>query len=336
MKRAQQTQRKPGCQAAFFAVALAISAVGSTAQAAPVYSSALAGAYTSYSFGGPGLATWDLSQPWSANVVGSSENGSMPAAATNPGGTFNGAVVSSSASANLATAELKAKADSVLEPGAIASNARATAVSQFGDQFTVLASNGGPYQWSSAATVRFSFDISGVVSGPSLVTSFSLEFGYGLPGALAANGQPHGTSFPAGMVSGGFLIQDQCLFQAGFSESLLGQMTCGGLIGVDALGNVSGSVFAEFAPNGDFDWYAGLTLLGWPGAFGSGAGESHLDFSSTVTVGYTGPQDSITRAGSGAFPGLQVASVPEPGSFALIFTALALIGATRRRQAAKP
>lgn len=328
MKRFRKNQSSWACRATLFAVA--VFTVSSGVQAAPVYNSAWAGAYTSFSFG-PGGATWDSAQPWSADVIGTSTNGSTPAVATNPGGTFKGASSSSGASANLQTAELRAVADAVLEPGALASNARALAVAEFGDQFTVLGLNRGPYAWTSATTVRFSLDISGVISGPS--HDFILDLGYGLPGALAGNGQPSG-AFPAGMVTGGFLLQDMCTFQIGRSDSLLGQMTCGGLIEVDAFGNVSGSVFAEFAPNGDFDWFTSLTLSPWPGSFGSGAGERHLDFSSTVSVGYTGPADSITLSGSGVFPGLQVSQVSEPESLALILAAIALLGATQRRHSA--
>lgn len=299
------------------------------AQAGPVYASVWAGDYTNSVRSGD--HTWDTSQPWSGDVVSSSTVSSQAASAAN-GGTYKGATTSSSGSANLATAQLKGTESAVLAPGALASNAEAWVSSAFGDSFSVFGPS-GPFSWTSANTVRFTLTVNGHIgsSSPGGDQVF-VEFYYGAPGALANNGTGGGAEFPAGLATGNFYPQDGCFFPLGFPGQNVVGMTCGGTLTENASGDVSGTVFAEFAPNGNFDWVADLTLQGWPGSlFSPGPGTSSMNFSDTVTVGYIGPEGTTTDSASGVFPGtLALATtVPEPSTFALVGLGMILVAARR-------
>jgi len=285
------------------------------AQAGPVFASVWTGDYTSYSLSGL-THTWDTTQPWSGDVVSSSTVGSQTASATN-GGTYNGTVTSSSGSANLSTAQLKASESATIASGAAASNARADVQSEFGDSFVIFGPGGGPFSWTSATTVEFTLAVTGHIDPASTDVSFNLIFEIGAPGALANNGQSVGGNIPIGLVAGGFASVDGCNFGVGLSQSL-GSMTCGNTLTKNAAGDVSGTVFAQFAPNGNFDWFTDLVLKGWPGRFSPPPGFSSANFSNTVTLAFIGPPGSTTGSASGVFPGtVTLTASPEPSTLAL-------------------
>jgi hypothetical protein len=295
-------------------IALVLS--GSNAQAGTIFSSVYAGDYTSYTLSGL-THSWDTSQPWSGDVVSSSTVGSQTASATN-GGTYKGATTSSSGSANLSTGQIRGFQSAILAPGALATNAVALVYSGFGDSFQVFGPS-GPFSWTPANQVQFTLAVTGHID-PGSVGSFNLVFAYGAPGALANNGRSVGGNFPAGQVQGGFVEIDGCNFGVGFSEPDV-RMTCGSTLTMNAAGDVSGTVSAQFAPNGNFDWIVWMFLQGNPGTFGSsGPGSSSMNFSNTVTVGYSGPPATTTSSASGVFPGTFPAALTaaidiKPGDF---------------------
>lgn len=307
---------------------------GGLAQAGTIYASVWAGDYTSSAYPGDGSHTWDTSQPWSGDVVSSATTGSQIASAAN-GGTYNGATTSSSGSANLATAQLRGTASATLAPGAVASNAEADVQSAFGDSFSVFG-HSGPFAWTSSNTVRFTLTVNGYIDPSSVSSDLFIYFVYGAPGALANNGTG-GVGFPAGLATGNFYSQDGCLFTLGSSESFA-SMTCGNTLSIDVYGNVSGTVFAEFAPNGNFDWVADLGLQSWPGSYPSGPGSGSMSFSDTVTIGYTGPEGTTTDSASGVFPGTVAlaGTVPEPSTFVLAGLGFVFVAVRRvKRQTGK-
>lgn len=293
-----------------------------------VFASVWAGDYTSHAFTSPTSQTWDTTQPWQGDVVSSQTDPTKTALASN-GGSHKGAITSSSGSANLSTAELKASESATLSIAASATNARAQVNAAFGDGFSVFEPGGGLFSWTSADTVRFTLTVDGHIGSATPNDVLGIDFGFGAPGALANAGKPLGSRVPAGLVTGGFLVQDLCSFGLGSNESLLGFMTCGGSLTKSVSGDVSGTIFAEFAPNGNFDWFAGLHLVGAPSG---GPGMSDMDFLSTITVAYQGPSGSTTFSQSGVFPGTLAApaTVPEPASFMLLALGIAAVAGHRR------
>jgi hypothetical protein len=315
-------------------VLLALVGASHLGFASPIYATAGAYVHADATFNLTQIE-YDPAQPWDAAKISTGSAGFATARANNDGPGFDslhrGGQGWASATANLSEASLRAMSFASLGPGASASSYRSQAIAAFGDQFVIAsAGNQGPFTWTSNSKVRFDLSVSGYLDPQGQWPDYSLYFAYGLPGALAKTTLP-GQFTPTQGV--GFLIEDRCFFQGTNHLNITGLANCGGTISRDPSGLVSGNVFAEFAPGGDFDWLVRLSVSSWPGSFGSGPGYSFADFSNTVTVAYQGPPDSITYSGSGAFPRTftRSAPIPEPASFGMALFGLAVIGCWRKR-----
>ena len=195
-----------------------------------------------------------------------------------------------------------------------ASSTLAFSSARFGDSFRAATPSGSPFSWTADDTARFSLNITGSIDRSSSGSNFSdfviliLE-----PGALNA--------------------YTDWLQQTGPADAWTSQLIDSLDLGLDYetplpdfyddnLTSFPGSYDFDFSPEGDFDWVLSAT------AFTNGGVTA--DFSNTFEVSYTGPDGSVTRSASGAFPG--TVAIPEPSSALLL---VAGIGALHRRRRPK-
>lgn len=256
-----------------------------------------------------------------SSTTGSTTNGSI--SYSNPSeGT---ASAQSQASLESGALRVQAESHSNANSGPFTNNVFAFARADIGDSFRTF-DNQDPYQWASDTEVTFSIDFSGFVStGPAVNNRANAGFSFiaFTPGFLDPyaqflfNDAPFPTDFNANTI---------------FSDNYhLG----GTLYSFQTpVGPLPATIDVSFAPGGDFDWVAGITVDTAASLFDS----SIADFFSTATMSYTGPAGTTTYSASGLFPGTlplsnaPSSSVPEPGTLILMSLGLAAIGFIRRRR----
>jgi hypothetical protein len=223
-------------------------------------------------------------------------------------------------SANLASGELKALAETTAsgDGGYFSAFARA----DFGDSFRTYAGN-SPFTWASDTEASFSFDLTGLVdlNGADNGSQFGLTIL--APGALDAYARWLGGENTFAEWNSQVITS----FFYGLGPGVVAQSWMTGVVT-----DYPDSVSASFTPGSDFDWV--LTLIsnvGINGSFTVVDAYGLTDFSNTLHLAYSGPDNTTTYSGSGLFPStLALAAaptaIPEPAS-ALLF--LAGLGALR-------
>ncbi|MCP5371454.1 MAG: PEP-CTERM sorting domain-containing protein [Hyphomicrobiales bacterium] len=238
-------------------------------------------------------------------------------------------------------------------------NGASSAMSVFGDSFRAY-SGDTPFLWTDGTTAQFSFGITGTTTVPD---NLAVPNGYGA-------GEPKNQVYTSLVLKvfqpGGLDIWNQLAnfdfnaysdFATGYAifQALSAQLTgmtianeywyFGDLVvpyPVDAAhvlpvsADTPTEVTAQFTPDGDFDWLLTLDST----VFLDSSLENvtaTMDFSSTVTTSYQGPDGAVTYSASGLFPGTLAlstapAQVPEPGSAVLFGVGVIGLVATRRRR----
>lgn len=269
------------------------------------------------------------------------------------------------ARASLSTAELKARSmlgfgtDAFGSLGSGLRNGSASAISQFGDSFRTFADN-QPFLWSDGDTATFNFSVTGSTSVPSGIDAPAtfptgsngepINFIYSQlqlviyqAGAIDVLLSLRDFDFGSGSIED-FLalnqqLNDRILFTEGwyFGDTVLPDdfnVPAERMLGLTD--GVPTEVSYAFNPDGDFDWLLLLDTNVFLDASLQNVAAT-MDFASTVTASYVGPDGSETRSGSGLFPGtvaLAVDDVPEPAGLGLLLAALLPLGYGLRRRRA--
>lgn len=234
-----------------------------------------------------------------------------------------------SASANLATGQLKMRASVVDIDGSAFPSLQTNAI--FGDSFHASTPGGSPFTWSARSQAAFTLNLSGSLASSAPLPTLG-------PDAFVVLSilQP-GTLDPAKPLINGPTAEQYFYWNIGNP----GQQ----IYYVDQAGNhqlltptgnfldIPPTLTASFRPNGDFDW---VLFLGASGQLSTAGSSFDIDLSHTLTLGYAGPDGSVTTAASQQFanfgPTLPPASVPEPASLALVAGGLALALVRRGQQ----
>lgn len=278
------------------------------------------------------------------------------------------------ASANLSTGELKASAylySGINQTGSAASPAfgarqtGATASASFADSLS-FASGGNPYIWGSGDTFTFNMAVDGQITLPgghatplstTAMTWATLNLWLYRPGGLQAvdnlnafydiyidYANAYGWDAAAAEATRlNSIVSFLSIGRAGWclGENLTLAGFCGGSFyqQVNLDGNGKGDINYPFAPGGDFEFVLQLETevsidLSYEDIWGE------MDFSHTLEVGLTAPDDATVYSASGRFPstlalGTNPGSVPEPGTLALLAIGLGAVGMGRRRGGAR-
>lgn len=241
------------------------------------------------------------------------------------------------ANASLSTGALRANATASGMDLANKSALTLTAISAFGDSFTLVDSDRSPFV-TLGDLASFSLRITGL-GGAGGATTFTppratafLELFILNPGSVA-NWSPNNYGLISPNVDD--IIQ---VFQWGAtpeSNSALDYSTYGTTYETHAIPvlNDGDMAVATFEVPSQFDWIARLNAgvflpSGDPDAWASS------DFSHTLNISFSGPSGALTESASGVFPGTVAVrtTVPEPATAMLAGLALTGLGLTRRRR----
>jgi hypothetical protein len=227
----------------------------------------------------------------------------------------NGAgTVTTSASADLGAGTLRAQT-TVTSTGAAGTQIFGNSFARMGDGFRAT-TPGGPFSWTPGDTARFTFDITGSVTGRVDIGGSFLSLILFQPGTANTV-----ASQSSGLISSNtwtFGPQNQTIANTNI---------------VGSFSTFPQSIVFDFNPGGDFDWMLVLASTGGlPGD--NGPGTLDADFAHTVLVNYAGPQGATTTSVSGLFNNIAppVAAVPEPGSLGLILLGLLAGICSRKRR----
>lgn len=262
------------------------------------------------------------------------------------------------ASADLSSGQLKARAYIALGNAISGMNlgtygldyADNSAEASFGDSLS-FASGKTPYIWRTGDTFTFNMKVDGKTEIPAdmpktpLATQANLWLSVYRPGGLQAVQNASDFDFSAYSVAHGFdaaiaeflrLIDLISSFRMSSKAWCLGDTTapllCDGLpVNLDD----GGSVSYTFSPGGDFEF----SLLLRTTATIDSAYEGYavdMDFSHTVTAGFTAPSGVTVYSASGVFPNtLELGApttVPEPEGITLITAGLGMLTWMRRKE----
>lgn len=237
--------------------------------------------------------------------------------------------VTGSASADLATGELKTRSHVDFDGSGDFVYHQVNAY--YGDGFRTADAQGSPFAWQTGSIARFSLDVEGFFSAqPGLEASGAGAFIY--LGIYEQEALPD----PLGNLAGSPGLIAYYFYTIGnpnqqvFSCSDAGD--CTALVPSAYLGMLNGAttVVQDIQPGGDFDF---VLLVGSAGQL-SIPGTWDMDLGHTVTFNYQGPTGSVTRSVSGTFNNFNVptTTVPEPTSALLIaLGALGVVAMRRRR-----
>jgi hypothetical protein len=217
--------------------------------------------------------------------------------------------------ANLATGSLRLNVAGVGLKAGDAGQANAygfgSGVAEFGDTMSVRNQDGSLYQGAGFSSLNASFDGSltgSADAGLSLIAQITVA----MPGYLAA-----------------IVANDS----AAASALVISRTSTGWLYAGDAL---PATPLTAFVPGfvSTFEW--NVTAFGTFNFRQNDAGTrfAHIDLGNTIHVGLTTPTGTVFSAASGEFPGSVAAPIPEPGTWALSLTGLALLLTAVRRQRA--
>ncbi len=240
----------------------------------------------------------------------------------------NGGYVGTSASADLASGQLKARSYSD-DPNGEGLYNRVNAM--FGDGFRALTDDGA-YDWSGGGSGKFTLNIDGTLSSSSALEEMNLG-GFVLlalytPGTLDPNGN---------LVGGANMIDYYLWFIGNPNQNLFSCDTSGNCVPLAPSETVydlsSGlTLTQDIFPGGDFDWSITLGFSGQNFI----PGDYDLDLSHTLTLGYEGPQGTTTGSISGLFKDTVKTSdavpAPEPLTLSLLGAGLLGLTALRRRR----
>ncbi len=287
-----------GSMARCAVVGAAIALAGWPAQAVPI--TQLSSVVTQYLWD-DGTNTVSVTTPIN-NTNGAAASSSVTA----PANAFG--AVNVSASADLATGTLRAAA-AVSATGVADSIVFGAANARIGDGLRT-GSPTGPFTWTPGNDARFTFDISGSITGsPDFGGTFLSLFLFEAGTLDTVPTQSTGLIGGRG-VAWTFGPQNQVLTNATVLQNF------------DTVPTAGLTIDYTFNPGGDFDWLLVFSANG--GLFGNDGADSLVaDFGSTVHVSYSGPAGATTTSVSGLFgPITDVpAQVPEPSTVALVLAA---------------
>ena len=322
------------------ALPFALALIGATALATPSLASAIAP--TTVPFTEALIVSHSPGAPSSSfpvtverhRQVGSTAPSASSVAESNVADEEAWGFINGSASADLATGQLRARSQVLYNGSDDGIGIYHQVNAFFGDGFRTSDATGSPFSWQQGSTARFSLDVDGFVGATPGLESLGAG-AFVLLGIYEAGALPD----PEGNITTSAGLLSYFLYTIGNPNLNLRSCNttgtdCTSLIPSRYLGNLNGSttVVQDFQPGADFDW---VLLVGASGQLAV-PGNWDMDLGHTVTFNYEGPTDSTTASVSGLFNNFSVPpgpSVPEPASVLLIgFAALAGAGLGRRRR----
>ncbi len=240
------------------------------------------------------------------------------------------AIERASASANLSTGVVRARAENQVFNDAGAWGAFATAY--MGDGFSHQ-NGANPFNWvnqQASFTVRID-GVEQINPGPGDVFNFGMAFLIVYrAGTLDDYGPFCNGPADNGVNYNNILASYFWSIGSGVDHPCAGSQFNGNLSG-----NVDRLLTATFSPGGDFDWIFGVRVGGaFNGNLAPGNRQSPTwlqDFSNTATLSYQPPAGATVSSRSGVFPSTNTAAVPEPGSMLLVALGLAVAAAVRQK-----
>ena len=196
--------------------------------------------------GYPVISPWNWKVDDGAQWTGADH---ASASASN-GGSFAGKHMESSASSDLGTGTLKARAlvSNTVSAPATQASAFAYAQAEFGDSFHFQNATGAPFAWAMGDLVTFRFHVDGTLWNQS-TESGGMGFFLGLE--IFSRGALDGTDGNIPRLGGGAWDTDgsRPLFSDSFGRIGMTLRQSG------SLASGGWDLEATFAPGGDFDWY---------------------------------------------------------------------------------
>jgi len=282
------------------------------------------------------------------------------------GYTYKNIISDTYALSSLANGDLKTRATfgfgTDLSGGALmpvgANHGQASATALFGDSFTFtdLASD-TPYIWTANSQAQFNFSIDGNIDIPSGIID-PIDDSPGQPNNFIHTSLTFDVFTPGGLdlyyQLQHFDFNNYSDFNEGFEAliSISDQLdthridreywVLGDYISyfdedpddvIDVSGPNGANLNFNFNPGGDFEWLLRLDSIVRLDASLQNV-TAMMDFSNTVTTGFTGPSDSVVYSNSGLFPGTlssPTSAVPEPATWAMMLIGFGIIGCMRRR-----
>jgi hypothetical protein len=212
------------------------------------------------------------------------------------------------ASADLTTGQLKVQAAASNPP--VGSSPYINVNAYFGDSFTTSTASNQPFAWSSSTTAQFSMTLAGTLSPSDDLASV------GSSAFVVLILYNKGTLDPNSLL-GSNVIGAPYLWTIGNPDIQLYYTPASGTsVPVAATGefnSIPSNITQTITPGGDFDWVLLVGAGGQPGPDQS----VDIDMAHTVTLGYQGPQGSVTTSDSGLFQNITTAT-PEPTSLAIL------------------